>query len=242
MTHEQPKNRRRALFWLAPLIAAAVCAAAISLLFDRTRKREASPRVGAQDARLAALEEQLKRSNAALRRLEQVQLVQAASASERNGDAVPDTGQQAATNEPAGEPDTAEDAEQAPYPEEREKAFFSAYFSELEAAMSKQRPDRQAAAQLMQLVPGVDQGLVRVLDLRCTEQLCRLEAQYQHADRASRDRFVEDLQSAFAPVLNRASIHLPTDEKRLVGYFAKKGAPFPRPTTSFAAFMRGDEG
>src|SRR5215207_3861098 len=134
MTHEQPKNRGRALFWLAPLIAAAVCAAVIGLIYDRTREREAAPEVGEQAARLAALEEQLKRSNVALRRLEQGQLVQAASASEHNGDAVADAEQQAAANEPAGERDTTEDAEQAPYPEEREKAFFSAYFSELEVA------------------------------------------------------------------------------------------------------------
>jgi hypothetical protein len=45
-----------------------------------------------------------------------------------------------------------------------------------------------------------------------------------------------------APVLDQATIHMPTDDKRMVAYFSKQGARLPRPTTSFDAFMRGDEG
>lgn len=244
MTHEQPTSRRRALSWIAPLVVAAICAAAISLFLNKTSKNAAARGAGTEAGRLAALEEQLKRSNAELRRLEHVQLLQAAAAEHGTSSTRPAAiaEQEAAIEPVAGEPTHTDDAQQAPYPEEREKAFFGAYFSELDAAMSHQRADRQLAAQLMPLVPGVNSGLVHVLDLSCTEQLCRLEARYEHADRESRDRFIRDLQSAFAPVLTRASIHLPTDEKRLLGYFAKKGATLPRPTTSFAAFMRGDEG
>jgi hypothetical protein len=242
MIHEQPTNRQRALFWLASLLLAAACATAITRLLETNEERTAR-RPHAEAERLAALEEQLKRSNAALRRLEQVQLVQATTADEpavKGDERAAASLEQLSADE--AEPEPAVDAPAAPYPEEREKAFFSAYFSELDAAMSQQRADRKLAAQLVPLVPGVDRGLVKVLDLSCTEQLCRLEARYEHAERAERDRFIRDLQAAFAPVLTRASIHLPTDEKRLLGYFAKKGATMPRPTTSFAAFMRGDEG
>jgi hypothetical protein len=246
MTHELSTNRRRALFWLAPLITAAICATAVSLLLDKTRKHDATRDLTADSGRLAALEEQLNRSNAALRRLELAQVIQAAAADQAEPSSARQatSTEQAAVNEapPSEQAPATEDAPQAPYPEEREKAFFSAYFNELKAAMSQQRPDRQLAAQLMPLVPGVDRGLVQVLELSCTEQLCRLEARHQYADRAARDGFIRDLQNAFAPTLTRASIHVPTDEDRLLGYFAKKGATLPRPTTSFASFMRGDEG
>lgn len=242
MIQEQLTNRQRAWSWLASLIAAAAAAAATTLFLSSTNEKISARGADGEAERLAALEEQQKRSNAALRRLEQVQLVQATTA----GEPVSEGDEQPATNTTQSSAAEAElepavDAPAAPYPEEREKAFFNAYFSELDVAMSQQRADRKLAAQLVPLVPGVDRGLVKVLDLSCTEQLCRLEARYEHTERAERDRFIRDLQAAFAPVLTRASIHLPTDEKRLLGYFAKKGATMPRPTTSFAAFMRGDE-
>ena len=245
MTHEHRTSGRRALSWLAPIITAAICAAAISLFLNKPRKNDAAREGSADAERIAALEEQLKRSNTALRRLEAVQLAQGAAAEYAANNARPAiNAEQAAAEERPAEHAAAitEEAQPAAYPEEREKAFFDAYFAELQQAMSRQRTDRQLSAQLMSLIPGVDRGLVHVLDLSCTEELCRLEARYQHADRASRDAFVDDLQKAFAPLMTRASIHLPTDENRLLGYFAKKGAKFPRPTTSFASFMRGDEG
>jgi len=226
------------------MITAAICAAAVSLFLNKPRKSEATRDASAEAARIAALEEQLKRSNTALRRLEAVQFAQAAAVERAaTTNTTPAINTEQIAEPPAAEQPsaTAEEAEAA-YPEQREKAFFNAYFAELQQAMSRQRTDRQLSAQLMPLIPGVDRGLVHVLDLSCTEQLCRLEARYQHADRAARDAFVDDLQAAFAPLMTGASIHLPTDENRLLGYFAKKGAKLPRPTTSFASFMRGDEG
>lgn len=245
MTHEQATNRSRHWTWLAPIVVAAACAAAISLLFGRNHDQKPERAATAEAGRFAEMEQQLRRSNAALQRLEQAQLLRnVVAADDRIADdagAVVEAAQVEGAEQLVDEHEP-DDTQPAAYPEEREKAFFGAYFGELEEVMSHQRTDRQLAAQLLPLVPGADSGLVRVLDLSCTEQLCRLEARYEHADRATRDQFIRDLQSAFAPLMDRATIHLPTDDKRLLGYFAKKGATLPRPTTSFATFMRGDEG
>jgi hypothetical protein len=197
--------------------------------------------------RVAELEASLARTNAALQRLEldRVSGTHAASAADSAAPTETSAPWQASSDhvgeEAAREEETrAQDQLQRAYPERREKAFFEAYFTELDVAMAAQPSDRNLARRVQQLMSTVDQGFMDGVDLRCSQEICRIEARYRAADPATRDRFVTDLQSALAPELSQATIHLPTDESRLLGYFARKGMRLPPPTTSFASFMHGE--
>jgi hypothetical protein len=229
--------------WIGVLLL--TCVAGVFVWSSRSKASEHHRTKGDPTAkRFERLEAELRENRANLSLLASQRVaaaVPAASVDQANPDAAASASQSDSAEERQG---AETDGPQADYPEEREVAFFTNYFSELDSTMKGQTRDPQLKSQVSQIVQDAfnKSGKAEIVDINCTIQLCRLELRYQHEDRRERDRFLNDLRDKLTPLLDQATIHLPTAEKRMTAYFSKQGSRLPRPTVSFDAFMRGDEG
>jgi hypothetical protein len=169
------------------------------------------------------------------------QAVLANTSAEQDGEATKDQDEGEPTHEDDGYQKQEDDGAFLPYPEQREREYFGMYFAELDDAMADQGHDAGLTRELSEAIaPEVADGsLGKLVSASCSTRICRVEV--EETDDEKRANFLMSIMRGGGRLLQRATIHIPTDEGRIVGYFSKRGTVLPRPSVSFGAHVEGHE-
>jgi hypothetical protein len=128
---------------------------------------------------------------------------------------------------------------------QQERAYFSTYFSELDARRGAETPDERFGAavrdhvgSMMEEMADLAHSTIDTID--CGATLCRIEA--SHADDHAKGQFMLLFSHHAAPLLNDGTTQADPDTLKTTGYFAREGFERPEPSEGAMAAFAQPEG